>query len=128
YPDNEISRAAVDGMAGIPGREADAVVLKMIKGPKAGARSIGIDLAGRRQMASAVPALLVAATDADAKVRASAQQKLGKLAAPAEVPALLKQLARASEAQDVSVLGEALSSICTRAGSPASATEQIVVA
>lgn len=132
YPDREISQAAIDGIAGIPGGEADAVVLKLIKSPnllrspKAAVRIIGIDLVGRRRMASAVPALLVAATDVDAKVRASAQQRLGKLASPAEVPALLKQLAAATDAQDISGLGEALSSVCMLAGSPASATEQII--
>lgn len=126
YPESEISQAAVDGMAGIPGGEADAVVINLIKSAKAGVRITGIDLAGRRRMASAVPALLAAATDADVKVRANAQQKLGRLASPTEVPALLKQLARATDAQDISGFGEALSSVCTRAGSPASATEQVV--
>jgi hypothetical protein len=77
-------------------------------------------------MVIAVPALLTAAVDSDAKVRSSAYQKLGKLAAPAEVPALIKLLLRSTDGQDLTGLAEALSSICTSAGSPASATEPII--
>lgn len=127
-PDAGIAPAAVDGLAGIPGREADAAALSLIQSQKAERRITGIDLAGRRRMSAAIPALLTAATDADAKVRASALQKLGKLATPAEVPALLKQMSRSTDAQDLAGLAEALSSICTSAGSPAAATEQIVAA
>lgn len=128
YPDGEVAQAAVDAVAGIPGGEADAVVLNLIQSPEADRRLIGIDLAGRRRMVTAVPALLNASTDADGKVRANAQQKLGKLASAAEVPALLKQLIGSSNAQDLTGLAEALGSICTRAGSSASTTGQIIAA
>ena len=124
--DGEISQAAVDGLAGIPRREAYIAVLQMLGSPKADRRITGIDLVGRRRMVTAVPALLTAATDSDAKVRSSAYQRLGKLAAPAEVPAMLKLLSRSTDAQDLSGLAEAISSICTSAGSPAAATEQVV--
>jgi hypothetical protein len=44
------------------------------------------------------------------------------------VPALLKQLLGSSNEQDLAGLAEALSSICARAGSPASATGEIIAA
>jgi len=124
--ENEISQAALDGLAGITGLEADAAVLNMIKSERVDRRITGIDLVGRRRMFAAVPALMIAATDADAKVRSSALQRLGKLGTLAEVPALVKQLLRSTDAQDLAGLAEALSSICTSAGSPAPATEQII--
>lgn len=124
--DREIAQVAVDGLAGFPGREADSAVLSMLKSPEADRRLVGIDLVGRRRMVTAVPALLTVASDADAKVRSSAYQRLGKLGTPAEVPALIKLLVQTTDAQDLTGLAEALSSICTGAGSPASATEQII--
>ncbi len=126
--EREISQAALEGLAGIPGREADAAVLSLVKSSKAERRITGIDLVGRRRMASAVPALLTAAADADAKVRSSALQRLGRLGTPAEVPALIKLLSRSTDQPDLDGQAEALSSICTGAGAPASATSQIIAA
>jgi HEAT repeat protein len=125
---SEVSQAAMDGLAGITGPEADAAVLNLLRRQEADRRITGIDLVGRRRMLTAVPALMTTAGDSDAKVRSSAYQRLGKLASPAEVPALLNLLQRSTDAQDLTGLAEALSSICTGAGSPASATAQIIAA
>ncbi|MCU0783770.1 MAG: HEAT repeat domain-containing protein [Verrucomicrobia bacterium] len=126
--ESEVAQAALDGLAGIPGREADAVVFNMLKSTSANRRIIGIDLVGRRRMVAAVPALLNAAADSDAKVRSSAVQRLGKLATPTETPALIELLLRSTDEQDLDGLAVALSSICTGAGPPVSATEQIIAA
>ena len=125
---NDVAQAALDGLAGIPAQEVDVVALGLMKSPMAEKRVAGIDLAGRRRMVTAIPALLTAATDPDAKVRTSALQKLGKLGTPAEVPALLNQLSRSTDAQDITGLAAALSSICTLSGPSASTTEQIIAA
>ncbi len=124
--DRKISQTAQDGLAGIPGREADSAVLKMLKSPKADCRIAGIELIGRRRMVAAVPGLVTAASDSDAKVRERALQRLGKLGTPSEVPVLIKLVLRSTDAQDLNGLAEALSGICTRVGAPASATGQII--
>jgi hypothetical protein len=126
--EREIAQTALEGLAGIPGKDADAAVLAMVKGAKAEQRIAGINLAGRRRMATAVPALVTAASDPDAKVRASALQRLERLGTPAEVPDLVKLVLRTTAPQDLSGLTDALSSICTQAGSPAAATDQIIAA
>jgi len=126
--ENEIAQAAVDGLAGIPGGKADAAALDLLKSPNASQRITGIELVGRRRMVAAVPELLNAASDPDAKVRASALQRLGKLGTPAEVPTLIKLLLRSTDEPDLDGLAGALSSICTGAGSPAPATGQIIAA
>jgi HEAT repeat protein len=100
----------------------------MVKGAKAEQRIAGVNLVGRRRMATAVPALVTAASDPDAKVRASALQRLERLGTPAEVPDLVKLVLRTTAPQDLSGLTDALSSICTQAGSPAAATDQIITA
>ena len=125
-PEREISQAAQEGLAGIPGREADAAALNFLKGPQANRRLIGIDLAGRRRMVVALPGLLTAATDPNPKVRASALQRVGKLGASAEVTALIAITLRSTEPQDLDGLAAALTDICLRAGAPSSATDQII--
>ena len=103
-PDREISLAAQDGLAGIPGREADAAALDFLKSPQANRRLIGIDLVGRRRMVVALPGLLAAAADSNVKVRASALQRVGKLGGAAEVPALIKILLGSTSPQDLDKL------------------------
>lgn len=125
-PEREFSLAAQEGLAGIPGREADAATLNFLKGPQANRRLIGVDLVGRRRMAVALPGLLTAATDANPKVRASALQRVGKLGASEEVPVLITILLRSTAAPDLDGLAAALTDICLRAGAFSPATDQII--
>jgi HEAT repeat protein len=127
-PDREISLAAQDGLAGIPGREADAAALDFLKSPQANRRLIGIDLVGRRRMVVALPGLLAAAADPNVKVRASALQRVGKLGGSAEVPALIKILLGSTGSQDLDGCAAALTDVCLRAGTPATSTAQIITA
>ncbi len=127
-PDREISLAAQDGLAGIPGREADAAALDFLKSPQANRRLIGIDLVGRRRMVVALPGLLAAAADSNVKVRASALQRVGKLGGSAEVPALIKILLGSTSSQDLESCAAALTDVCLRAGTPAATTAQIITA
>lgn len=124
--EREISQAAQDGLAGILGTEADGATLKFLKNPVASQRLIGIDLVGRRRMLVAMPELLTAATDANASVRSSAIQRVGKLGSPAEVSSLIRILLQSTNPQELNVLTEAITSICSRAGSPSLAITQIV--
>ena len=127
-PDREISLAAQDGLAGIPGREADAAALDFLKSPQANRRLIGIDLVGRRRMVVALPGLLAAAADPNLKVRASALQRVGKLGGAVEVPPLIKILLGSTSPQDLDNCAAALTDICLRAGTPATTTAQIITA
>ena len=127
-PEHEIAHAVQDGLAGIPGREADTAALDFLKSPQANRRLVGIELVGRRRMIAALPGLLLAATDANPRVRASALQRVGKLGTAAEVSALIDILLRASDPQDFDALAAALTDICIRTGTPASATAPIIKA
>ncbi len=126
--EKEIAQVAVDGLAGITGADANAAVLNLLKSSEASQRITGIDLVGRRRIVSAVPELLTAASDPDAKVRSGALQRLGKLGTPAEVPALIKLLLGSFDERNLESLAGALSSICTGAGSPGPATGQVIAA
>ena len=62
-PDSEISQAAVDGLAGIPRREAHLAVLQMLGSPKADRRITGIDLVGRRRAEGSEVSFVEAGSD-----------------------------------------------------------------
>ena len=124
----EISLTARKGLAGIPGSEADAAVLDMVKHGTDERRLAGIDLTEQRRMTAAVPVLLTAATDANANIRSAAIRKLGELGGPAELPALLKLLAQATEVRDLDATAEAIGSLAIQAGKPEAIIAQIISA
>src|SRR5208282_84708 len=84
----EFASAAKDGLAGIPGQEADAAAISMLNSKQTDRRIIGIGLIGRRRITGEVPSLIRASSDPDAKVRLAALRCLGEIGEPSDVPAL----------------------------------------
>lgn len=123
--DQEISQAALESLAGLPGKEMDGVVSKMLARNETSQKLTGIELAGRRRMVSSLPALLKAAEDNDAKVRSAAYKKLGELATPAELPALLQFLGRS---QDLDAAEQAISALCARVDKPEQHADPVIAA
>ena len=123
--DREIAQAAQEGLAGVPGPEADAAVMAMFNSRDTSQRLAGLDLIARRRMTSAIPALLQAAADPDAKVRPAAVRRLGELAGPADLPALLDLLMQAKGAPELDAAEQAVSAVCVKAGNPESSTAKL---
>ena len=123
--DQEISQAALEGLAGLPGKEMDGVVSKMLARNETSQKLTGLELAGRRRMLSSLPALLKAVEDNDAKVRSTAYKKLGELATPAELPALLQLLSRG---QDLDAAEQAISALCARVDKPEQDADKAIAA
>jgi HEAT repeat protein len=124
----EVTQAALDGLAGIPGPQADGAALDLLSSKDAARELTGIDLAGRRRMTSALPTLMQAASSGEAKVRAAALRRVGELGGPNEVPGLLESVLRATNEAERDAGAEALKNICLRAGKPESLTEQVAAA
>ena len=124
--DREISQAAQDSLAGLPGPEVDQIVLTMLANADAAKRLTAVDLIGRRRMTPAIPALMKATGDADAKVRPASFKRLGELAGPGEVPALLELLANPKNASDLNATEQAMISVCARVNDPAACTAKII--
>jgi len=110
--DKDIAKAAQDSLAAIPGRRADSAVVAMLKSSRASERLTALELMGRRRMTENVPALLKAASDADAEVRPAALRKVGELGSPAQVPALLDLLMGLENSRDLSAAERALITVC----------------
>jgi HEAT repeat protein len=114
----QIAQAAQESLAALPGIEADAAVRALLSATDKTDRLLGIELVSRRRMMTSVPALFVAAKDADAQIRAAAIRRLGEMGGAEELPALLDLLAQAGNASDVEAIEQALSGVLSRIEKP----------
>ncbi|MHC4331220.1 MAG: HEAT repeat domain-containing protein, partial [Planctomycetota bacterium] len=114
--DKDISKAAQDSLAAIPGRRADSAVVAMLKSDKVSERLTALELMGRRRMTASIPVLLEASGGADAQVRPAALRKVGELGGPAQVPALLDLLMRLDASKDLVAAERALIDVCGKGG------------
>lgn len=124
--DTQISQAAQDGLAALPGQQADDAITAMLDSGQTDQRLTALDLMGRRRMTKSIPALLKAAGDADAKVRPAAIRKIGELGGPDELPALLEVLMRLKDSQDLDAAERALSAVCTKTDNPQSQAGKLI--
>jgi hypothetical protein len=100
---------------GFAGKAADDAVLSMMADSGAATRLAGIDMAMRRRMTVAVPALVKLSTDNDAKILDAAVKGLGDLGSDKEIPALLAVIKQSPQSETAS---RALASLCTRYARP----------
>ncbi len=121
--DSTIAQAAQESLAALPFPEVDAAVLSMLN--SSSQKLTAIDLIGQRRMIASLPALLSAASDADARIHAAALKRVGELGGVAELPALLEMLARAKSASDLDATEQAISAVCVRTGNPGSCAEKL---
>jgi len=123
--DSEISQAAKEALAAIPGDQADAAVMAMLDSGETAPRLMALELIGRRRMTGSVPVLLKAAAGPDAKVRPGALKKVGELGSPAEFSPLLDLLMQYEARQDLAAAEQALSAVCAKADNPVSYTSRL---
>ncbi len=124
--DSQISLAAQEGLASLPGRQADDAIIAMLDGRQTDQRLTALDLMGRRRMTKSIPSLLKAAGDADAKVRPAAIRKIGELGGPDELPSLLDVLMRQKDSQDLEAAERALSAVCVKTDNPQSRAGKLI--
>lgn len=117
-PDDQIATAAQETFRGLPAGVADAGVTKLMGEAKGQPRVRAIQIAGTRRIASAVPALLDAARDADPAVRLAARRALGEVAAETNLAAVLGLLAEATTPEDAEATERAVRATCARIANP----------
>ena len=121
----KVSEAAQECLASLQGKDVDSAIMQMLASGTPARRFTAMDLIVRRRMTSAVPALISIAEGSDPKLRTAAVRKLGELAGPDQLPSLLDLLAKASSAEDVETLEQAIGAVSLRAENPASSVTQI---
>ena len=123
--DRQISEAARESLAGLPGEQTDAALMAMFNSSDTSQRLTALELIGRRRMTASVPTLLKAAGGADPQVRPAAIRMVGELGGPDQLPALLDLLMGTKATQDLEAAEQALSDIFARADNPQSYTDKI---
>jgi HEAT repeat protein len=126
--DSDVAQAAQEGLAAIPGREADAAVMALLAGTDTAQRLTALELIGRRRMMGALPTLLKVAVDPEAKVRPAALRKLGELGGPSVFVPLLDLLLQAKDAPDLDAAEQALGAVAARGNNLDASVGQLIAA
>jgi HEAT repeat protein len=113
--DPAIAVAAQDSLSAMANPAIDADVAGLIEKTQGKSRRFLFDLAGRRQIAAAVPAMKAAASDADPEVRLAAIRALGRTIGPHDLPCLTNRLLAPANSAELAVVQQALKTACGRA-------------
>jgi len=111
-PDPAVAEAVFAALSGFPGTAADGAALAMLESSAAETRGVGIRLAAQRRLAAARPILFrIAANGGDAAAQSASLKVLKDLADEKDIPALLELMRKASDAEAVD---EVLNAVCLR--------------
>jgi HEAT repeat protein len=116
--DNEISKAAQEGLAALPGRQADAAVMGMLNSSDTDRQLKALEMIERRRMTKVSSALLRATRDDDESVRTASIRVLGDLGGEVRFPVLVELLVNADSSSEIRAAERALSAACTRESKP----------
>ncbi|HZN58501.1 MAG TPA: HEAT repeat domain-containing protein [Planctomycetota bacterium] len=105
--DADVAHAALETLEALGGKEIDATIVERLARSEGASRAVLIDLAGRRRIASAAPALRQAADATDGATRAAAYRSLGRVATVEDIPFLLSRSILAPGGSPDSAVAEA---------------------
>ncbi|HPM79870.1 MAG TPA: hypothetical protein PLF81_04195 [Candidatus Anammoximicrobium sp.] len=126
--EGDLATVARDCLGNFPAKDADATIVAMLANQDAKVRALAVEMIGLRNVAGAAASLVTAADDADETVRLAALKALRDQAGTAELPALLKILAKAKSSAELQAAEAALAALCVRQSEPASGNIVIVKA
>jgi HEAT repeat protein len=125
----QISQAAAAVLAELPGKDVDGDLAARLAKAEGKTRQVLIQVAGRRHIAAAVPALLQAAADADPATRAAAITALGFTVEFRDLTVLIARVAAASDnAEETKTAEAALRAACERMPDREACAEKLVAA
>ncbi len=124
--EGEISRAAQEAFAALPGEEVDAAVIAMLKSTNTNTQLTALDLMERRRMTKSIPDLVKVASGAEPTVRRAALKKVGELGSSKELPSLLDLFMDSNEPQIIGASGQAVIAICLKAENPQSYSDKLI--
>lgn len=115
-PEAELSTAAKSALTRLPGAEVDSDLQQRLGSSSGKTKQVLLELAGRRQIQSAIPLVTKSIEDSDAAVRTTAVQSLGIIGGPKETATLVLAMQNSSSSLSQSDLEGALLSIASRIG------------
>ena len=118
--DVDLAQRATGTLTKLSGPDVDADLVARLPQATGKSRQALIEVVGQRRIASALPAILKCAEDADAGVRGAAVEALGAMGDDKQVADIVKIL-RKADAKDQAGIEKALMTICSRAGAASAA-------
>lgn len=110
-PQQTVASAALTGLTGFPGKEAEAAIVALLHEPESKIRTMGIEAVGQRCIMGALPTLLKLAGDPDAGVARAGFKVLGELGGMEEIPGMVEVMC---QTKAVSPAESALEAVCAR--------------
>lgn len=127
--DPEVAQSAVDVLSDLDRPGVDALLAAELPRAEGKARQVLIELAGRRNIAAAVPAVLKAAEDPDKAVRLAALTALGNCVQFGDLPVLVRRVADPpADADEAKAAFDALRIACQRMPDREACAERLVAA
>ena len=112
----ELSQKSLTALARLPGNEIDNDILARLPASSGKMRQALVDVAGRRRIEGAMPALVQSAEDPDAGVRSAAVQAIGALGEAPQAADLVRLLGKTQNSKERADLEAALIAISGRTG------------
>jgi HEAT repeat protein len=116
-PDPEVAQAALAALVRLPGAEVDGNILSGLPQAQGKSRQVLIELAGRRGIEAALPAIVGYVQDLDKQVRVAAVQAIGIMGGEKQVAELVKVLEKTQDPGERGDVETALLGISGRRGS-----------
>lgn len=116
--DEALANAAKAALARLSGQDVDADILARLAEAPVRMRQVLVELAGRRQIGAALPAMVRCAEDADAGVRGAAVAALGAAGESRHAADLVRILQKTRDAEEYGGIEKALTAISVRGGTP----------
>ena len=126
--DSQLSQSALAVLTDVSGKEVDEEVIARLAKSEGKVRQILIQLAGRRSIKAAVPALLKAADDSDGQVRSAALIALGSVVGLGELPVLVTRVANPQNPEEAAAAVKALGTACQRMPDREACVEKLIAA
>ncbi len=126
--DADLARTAIDVLAEMPGQDVDKDLAARLLKAQGKTRQVLIELAGRRRIAAASAALLKAADDPDAQIRARALMALGATVELSDLPVLIGRVVKPEKSEDAAAAQQALGIACQRMADREAAAAKLVSA
>ncbi len=124
----ELSHTAAAALASLPGKDVDDDLVARLAKTQGKARLVLIRLAGERRIGTAAAALLKAADDPDAQVRAAAITALGPTIEFRDLPILIARATNPQKPEEAKAAEVALRSACPRMADREACAEKLVAA
>lgn len=112
--DGELVQTAKAALADLPGESVDKDVVARLAKSEGKTYPLLIEVAGKRRIEGATPALLKALENSDKNVRGAALTSLGAIVDLKGLPVLVAQVVKPKHAEDADVAQQALKTACVR--------------